>query len=88
MRAAIACDDVTFERETRVGSIKDVVIMGVFFARETERVAGNRYAQRMNRWGGYGGKLHGPTKLELLYKGVISWGCVYTLSCGGWFSKK
>ena len=39
MGAAIACDDVTFEREARVGSIKDVVIMGVFFARETERVA-------------------------------------------------
>ena len=37
--AAIACDDVTFEREARVGSIKDVVIMGVFFARETDRVA-------------------------------------------------
>jgi len=37
--AAIACDDVTFEREARVGSIKDVVIMSVFFARETERIA-------------------------------------------------
>jgi len=37
--AAIAFDDVTFEREAREGIIKDVVIMGVFFARETERVA-------------------------------------------------
>jgi len=37
--SAIACDDVTFEREARVGNIKDVVIMGVLFARETERVA-------------------------------------------------
>jgi len=36
---AIACDDVTFEREVRVGNIKDVVILGVFFARETEGVA-------------------------------------------------
>ena len=39
MGGAIACDDVIFEREFRVGSIKDVVIMGVFFAKETERVA-------------------------------------------------
>jgi len=37
--AAIACDDVTFEREAQVDSIKDVVIMGIFFARETEKVA-------------------------------------------------
>ena len=39
MGTAIACDDVAFERETRVGSIKDVLIMGVFFVRETDRVA-------------------------------------------------
>ena len=39
MGAAIACDDVAFEREARVGRIKDVFIMGVFFVRETERVA-------------------------------------------------
>jgi len=73
-----------------VGSIKDVLLMGVFFVRETDRVAnvgfaeprifqvveellaGRRYAQGMNRWGGYGGKLHGPMKLDLLCKGVIS----------------
>jgi len=36
---AIACDDVTFEREIRVVIIKDEVIMGIFFARETEKVA-------------------------------------------------
>ena len=39
MRAAIACDDLTFEREARVGSIKDEVIKGIFFARETEKIA-------------------------------------------------
>jgi len=39
LKAAIACDDVAFERETRVGSIKDVVIMGICFTREAEKVA-------------------------------------------------
>jgi len=39
LRAAIACDDVAFEREARVGSIKDAAIMGICFTRETEKVA-------------------------------------------------
>jgi len=39
LRAAIACDDVAFERETRVGSIKDAVITGICFTREAEKVA-------------------------------------------------
>jgi len=39
LRAAIACDDVAFERETRVGSIKDAVIMGICFRRGAERMA-------------------------------------------------
>ena len=39
LRAAIACDDVAFEREPRVGSIKDVVIKGICFTREAEKVA-------------------------------------------------
>jgi len=39
LRAAIACYDVAFERETRLGSITDVVIMGICFTREAERIA-------------------------------------------------
>ena len=39
MGVAIACDGVTVERETQVGGMKDVIIMGVFFEGETERVA-------------------------------------------------
>jgi len=39
LRAAIACDDVAFERETIVGSIKNVVIMGICFTREAEKIA-------------------------------------------------
>ena len=38
-RAVIACDDVAFERETRVGNIKDAIIMGICFTRETKKVA-------------------------------------------------
>jgi len=37
--AAIACDDVAFERNTRVGSVKDAVVMDICFTGEAEKVA-------------------------------------------------
>jgi len=37
--AAIACDDVVFERNTREDSVKDAVAMGICFTREAEEVA-------------------------------------------------
>jgi len=37
--ATIACDDVAFERNTRVGRVKDAVTMGICFTREADEVA-------------------------------------------------
>jgi len=39
LSAAVACDHVVFERNTRVGRVKDAVAMGICFTRETDEVA-------------------------------------------------
>jgi len=90
LSAVVACDHVAFERNTRVGCVKDTVAMGICFAGETDEVANVFFATPgifhvvdacragdMNvhgiRWrGGYGGELHGPTKLDLLCESIVS----------------
>jgi len=44
LSAAVACDHVAFERNTRVGRVRDAVAMGVCFTRETDEVANVRFA--------------------------------------------
>ena len=44
MSAAVACDHVAFERNTRVGRVIDAVAVGVCFTRETNEVANVRFA--------------------------------------------
>jgi len=74
LSAAIACDDVAFERNTRVGCVEDAVAMGICFTREADEVAnvyfafhvvdacqaGDRNVQGIHQRGGYGGVLNGP----------------------------
>jgi len=91
LSAVITCDDVAFERNTRVGRVKDAVAMDICFTSQEDeevanvcfpapgifqvveaKVARYRNAQGINQRGGYGGELHGPTKLDLLCKGIVS----------------